>query len=88
MLYSNLENCPQCASIPCTIKEIDCIMYSLGVIYYNNITLLLNKPVNKQAMFDLLVYKRILLYKRCNLEYAGGFSVNSIANKVKLLKYK
>ena len=88
MLYTNLKSCPQCANIPNIIKDIDCVFFELSLKYFNNITLLLNKKINKQAMFDLLVYRRILLYKKCNPNYAGECSVNSITNKVKLLKYK
>ena len=54
----------------------------------NNITLLLNKPVASETILDLLNYKRILMYKYCNPNYAGSYSVNMIASKIKLLKFK
>jgi hypothetical protein len=88
MLTPRLTNCPQCADIPSLIAEIDCKIAELSVNLYNNIVYILNSPINGEAISDLLHYKRILLYKYCNPEYAGSFTVNNIASKIKLLKYK
>jgi len=88
MLTPRLTNCPQCANIPSLIADIDCKLFQLSGDLYNNIVFILNKSVNREAIFDLLQYKRILMYKICNPEYAGQYSVNMIASKIKLLKYK
>ena len=88
MLTPRLTNCPQCANIPSLIADIDCKLFQLSGDLYNNIVFILNKSVNREAIFDLLQYKRILMYKICNPSYAGEYSVNMIASKIKLLKYK
>ena len=88
MLTPRLTNCPQCADIPTLISEIDCKLSELSGALYNNTIYMLNKTINKEAIFDLLNYKKILMYKICNLDYAGNFTVNMIANRIKLLKYK
>lgn len=88
MLTPRLTNCPQCADIPSLISEIDCKLFQLSGDLYNNLVFILNKSVNREAIFDLLQYKRILMYKICNPDYAGHYSVNMIASKIKLLKYK
>lgn len=88
MLTPRLTNCPQCADIPSLISEIDCKLAEMSVNLYNNIVYILNSPVNGEVISDLLHYKRILLYKYCNPEYAGTYSVNKIASKIKILKYK
>jgi hypothetical protein len=49
---------------------------------------MLNKPFALSVMLDLLNYKRILTYKYWNPDYSEAYSVEQIANKVKLLKYK
>ena len=88
MLTPRLTNCPQCADIPFLISEIDCKLSELSNNLYNNMVYLLNKSIDKETVFDLLQYKRILMYKICNPDYAGKYSVNMIASKIKLLKYK
>lgn len=88
MLTPRLTNCPQCANISFLISDIDCKLSEVSNNLYNNIVFILNKPINKELIFDLLQYKRILMYKMCNPSYAGNYSVNMIASKVKLLKYK
>jgi hypothetical protein len=49
---------------------------------------MLNQPVPGGVMLDLINYRRILVYKYCNPDYAAPFTVNMIASRVKLLKYK
>jgi hypothetical protein len=39
-------------------------------------------------MNDLLNYKRILTFKLVNPDYAKDFTVEMIASKVKILKFK
>lgn len=88
MLTPRLTNCGSCADVLSLIDEIDCRMAQLAGNMYNNLTLMLNKPVPFTVMSDLLTYKRILQYKYVNPNYASGFTINMIASKVKLLKYK
>jgi len=44
---------------------------------------MLNKSFDDVLLSDLLNYKRILQYKICNPNYAGHFTVNMIASKVR-----
>ena len=88
MLTPRLTNCAACTDIPSLIADIDCKLSEMSVSLYNNIVFMLNKPVNNEVMLDLLFYRKILLYKYCNPNYAGHFSVNMIASKIKLLKFK
>ena len=88
MLSPRLTNCPECASIPSLLLEIDCKLAELGGNLYNNLVFMLNQPVPASVMLDLLNYKRILTYKYCNPNYASDYTVNMIASRVKLLKYK
>jgi len=39
-------------------------------------------------IIDLTIYKRILLHKRCDYDYAKSIDVDQIASKIKILKYK
>lgn len=88
MLTPRLTNCAACADIPSLIADIDCKLSEMSVSLYNNLVFMLNKPVNNETMLDLLLYRKILLYKYCNPNYAGHFTVNMIASKIKLLKFK
>ena len=88
MLSPRLTSCPECASIPALIADIDCKLASLANNLYNNVVFMLNQPVPGGVMLDLINYRRILAYKYCNPDYAAPFTVNMIASRVKLLKYK
>lgn len=88
MLSPRLTNCPQCADIQSLIAEIDCRLAELANDLYNNLVYMLNQPFPAQSMMDLLNYKRILTYKLNNPDYACEFSVNMIASKVKILKFR
>jgi roadblock/LC7 domain-containing protein len=88
MLSPRLTNCPQCENIPSLIADIDCKMAEMSNSLYNNIIYMLNQSFDGYTMYSLLNYKRILSYKICNPNYAGAYSVNMIASKIKLLKYK
>jgi len=85
MLSPRLTNCPECASIPDLIKEIDCKLADYANGLYNNISYMLNQSVPAGTMIQLIAYKRILTYKNCNPDYIQDVSVNRIASKVKLL---
>ena len=88
MLSPRLNNCKDCNTIPNLLLDIDCILSKKATDMYNNIIYILNKPISFILLSSLLNYKRILTYKYCNPNYASMYSVEMIANKIKLLKYK
>lgn len=88
MLSPRLTNCPECGDIPSLLAEIECKITEVAKNLYNNTVFALNMPIAFDVMTDLLNYRRILQYKYCNPDYAGAYSINMIASKVKLLIYK
>jgi hypothetical protein len=88
MLTPRLINYPTCGTIPVLLADIDCRLAELANNLYNNLIYALNKPVPATTMIDLLNYKRILTYKFCNENYAAPYTVEMIASKIKILKYK
>ena len=85
MLTPRLTDCIECADIPALLENIECKLTELAKKLYNNTVFSLNQPIDGTVMFDLLNYKRILTYKFCNPDYAGRFSINVIASRVKIL---
>lgn len=88
MLTPRLTDCTECADILSLIDEIDCKLAKLAGNMYRNITLMLNKSIPAGAIIDLLHYRRILQYKYMNSTYASDYTINMVASRVKLLKYK
>ena len=88
MLNVRLAECKECADISSLISEIDCRLATLADNMFNNITMMLNQPIPSEAIIDLLTYKRILQCRYVNPLYASAYSTNSIASKVRILKYK
>jgi hypothetical protein len=88
MLQPQLANCPSCNTIPHLIKAIDKRMAELATNLYNNTVFALNQPVNGTVISDLLNYRRILSYKFCNPNYAMHYTVEMIASRVNVLKFK
>ena len=88
MLQSSLTNCVECTTIPVLLEDIECKIKELAGNLYNNTIYSLNLPVNGTVFLDLLNYKRILTYKFCNPDYGLPFTIDMIASRVKLLKYK
>ena len=88
MITPRLTNCDSCASIATLLSDINCKVADIATSYYNNITLMLDYPMKDSVMFDLLSYQRILTYKSYNEDYASIFSIEQIASKVKILKFK
>lgn len=82
MISQRLVNCVECTTIPNLVSKIDCKLTELAKIQYNNTIFSLNYPLNGVLWIDLLNYKRILEYKYCNAEYAGDYSIQSIASRV------
>jgi uncharacterized protein (TIGR02145 family) len=83
MLTPRLTNCAECEDICSLIESIDCKVAEMSVSLYNNVVFMLNKSFDHELLSDLLNYKRILQYKVCNPNYAGCFTVNMIASKVR-----
>jgi hypothetical protein len=88
MLSPRLTDCVNCSSITALLSDIDCKLVELSNNLYNNISYILNKPIPSAAILDLLNYKRILTFKLCNEDYAKHYTVEMIASRVKLLKFK
>ena len=85
MLLPRLTDCVNCSSIPALLANIDCKLLQLSKDLYNNTVFILNKKFSSVVMNDLLMYKRILTYKYCNSEYAGKYTVDQIASRVRVL---
>lgn len=88
MLQPRLTDCVNCITVSNLLKEIDCKINELSFNLYNNLSYLLNKKVNTDAISDLINYKRILTYKLCNEHYAPNYTIEMIASKIKILKFK
>ena len=88
MLSPRLTDCVECSTIPVLLKNIDDRLEFFAKKEYNNIVFSLNKHIPGTVISDLLNYKRILTYKYCNPDYAAPYTVQMIASKVKILKFK
>lgn len=88
MLNPRLTNCTECANILSLIEEIDCKLAKLAGNMYNNITLMLNQSIPAETISILLNYRRILQYKYVNPSYISNYTINMIASKVRILKFK
>jgi hypothetical protein len=88
MLSPRLVNCIDCTTEQALIADIDCRLTELANNQYNNIVFILNLPFPRTVIGDLLNYKRILVSKLCNPEYAACYTVAMIASRVKLLIHK
>jgi len=85
MLNPRLIDCKECNTIPSLIKAIDCKISKIATDLYNNTIFSLNISIDSDTMISLLNYRRILLYKYCNSEYAKRIELDKIISKVKLL---
>lgn len=83
MLNPRLTSCRVCAEIPNLLATINCKVASESLKIYQNLTLMLNRPVDGCLIEDLIHYKRILNYKYCNPDYAVDYTVEKIASKVR-----
>lgn len=88
MLTYRLTNCVECTTIPVLLADIDCKLTEMSKKLYNDIVFILNSPISSTIIIDLLNYKRILQYKKCNPEYASCYTIDQIASKVKILIHK
>jgi len=80
-----MTECVQCGDILTLISEIDCKIAEISGDMYNKLIYALNTSCKSGVMGDLLNYRRILVNKWCNAEYACEFTVQQIASKVKLM---
>ena len=87
MLTPRLTDCPACTTIPALLEDIECQLTVLAKKLYNNIIFSLNLSIDPNDMFDLLTYRRILMYKYCNADYAGCYTVEMIASKIKMITF-
>jgi hypothetical protein len=85
MLASKTTDCINCTTIETLLCDIDCKIFQLSKVLYNNMAYMLNKTVDNEVLIDLMNYKRILEYKNVNLEYAVDYTIEMIASRVKLL---
>ncbi len=85
MLVIRMTDCAQCGDILVLISGIDCRVTEIGNDIYNDLIYALNKTCKIGDMGDLIHYRRILVSKWCNSEYADDFSVLQIASKVQLM---
>jgi hypothetical protein len=88
MISVRLNNCENCTTIPVLLNNIDCKLTELAKQQYGNIVFALNQSFSSDIMLDLLNYKRILTNKSCNADYANPYSIDQIANRVKILIHK
>ena len=88
MLTPRLTDCGECSDILDMLGFIECRLATLSGDMYNSVTLMLNNSPSPDTLFRLLCYKRILQCRYMNPNYAGSFSVNQIADKVKILKFR
>jgi hypothetical protein len=88
MLSPRLVNCVDCTTPANLILDIDCKLTDLANNQYNNIVYMLGLPFNHTVIGDLLNYKRILVNKICNPDYAKCYTVEMIASRVKVLIHK
>jgi hypothetical protein len=88
MLTPRLTNCPECDDISSLLEDIDCKITEISKKFYNNLIFSLNQSIPSDLIIDLTIYKRILLHKRCDYDYAKSIDVDQIASKIKILKYK
>lgn len=85
MLNPRLTNCTECSDTLGVICDIDCNISLLANCAYNSIIFGLKGKCNTETLSDLLNYRRILVNKYYNPEYAGAFSLETIVGRVRIL---
>jgi hypothetical protein len=88
MLTPRLTNYIANSTIPVLLADIDERIAELATLEYNNLVFAVNNYINTTALWDLLNYKRILIYKNCNPDYCKHFTVEMIASRVKILIHR
>lgn len=85
MLNIQLKECSNCINIYNLISEIDDKLYYYTQNQSNNISLMLSLDYNIEVIGKLLRYKSILTHRLYNPNYACGFPLSAIVNKIKIL---
>ncbi len=88
MITPRTTTCTECTDVDVLISDIDCQIAKLSGKLYNNIRFLLNRPFSAEAISKLLHYKRILQYKKIDATYLEYYTIEKIAGRIKILKYK
>lgn len=88
MLKTTLTECTDCENLLDLICQIDDKLKTYTVNQYNNLTLMVCLPFNKEVIDALLHYKRIVTHKAFNCNYACDYSVSTIISRVKILLNK
>lgn len=85
MLSPRLSECKECADILPLIEQIDCKITELAKCAYNKIIYAMNTSCDADKFSSLLHYKRILLSRFHNPEYADSIQLCLITSRVKIL---
>lgn len=85
MITPRVTDCHSEINIHSLLSDIDCKITNFAKRVYNKVTLMVERDINSEVIKDLLHYRRILIYKSCNDEYASCSSLEQIASRVKLL---
>ena len=85
MINPRTSDCKECAEILPLIDAINCKLFESAIDMYNNLAYSLNLKIPATDLLDLLNYKRILINKYVDMNYACDFSINQIANRVRIL---
>lgn len=85
MLSIKLTNCRECGTASNLIDMINCQLAKMANNLYLNMAFMLDNPVEGCKMSTLLHYKRILIYKSCNEDWACDYSIEQIASRVNFL---
>lgn len=85
MLNPRLVSCQECTTIEAVLSEIDCYLTKVGKDLYNNVVYMLGKAIPACDIADVLTYKRILVHRAVDDEYAGDASLSEIVSKVKMI---
>lgn len=88
MLKIKLTNCSTCIDVENLLCEIDETIKKYASNTLNNAALMLNLPVNTEALELLIAYKRILTNRLFNPKYAESIPLSSITSRIKILIYK
>jgi len=88
MLDIKIAYCDDCAGSTQLLEDIDCKIKEIAINLYNNVIFALNRPVSIDMFIDLINYRRIVIYRQYNEDYALPYTDEQIASKVKLLKFK
>lgn len=82
MLTPRLTNALEYQTIPYLLNDIDIALAKIANEMYYNVIYGLRKSIECGPMQDLLNYRRILLYKSCNIDYCPDYTVEQIAGRV------